>query len=70
MNQFDWSVSHAYVIIHYILCAWICTQYGRCANLCAHNQEGEGLIVLGTKRQVHLFEVSTHTPEAIMGFHH
>ena len=26
---------------------------------CAHTQEGEGLVVPGTKRHVHLFEVRT-----------
>ena len=39
----------------------------------AHTQEGEGLNVPGTERQVHLFEVRTrtyvHTPEAILGYH-
>ena len=42
--------------------------------LCAHNQEGEGLVVPGTERHARLFEVRTRThartPEAVKGFHH
>ena len=35
---------------------------GRRVIFCAHTQEGEGLIVLGTERHVCVFKMSTHKP--------